>query len=81
VLAAFGGLSGVRIRRDDRHFLTQPVDLVLDLLVFPVWTSIRGAALRLRRIQLGRLDVYLIYIIVTLLVLLAYLAASVRRGA
>jgi hypothetical protein len=35
--------------------------------------------MRLRTIQLGRLHVYLLYIIITLVLLLAYLGASVRR--
>jgi formate hydrogenlyase subunit 3/multisubunit Na+/H+ antiporter MnhD subunit len=79
LLSAFGGLSAVRTRRDDGHFITIPFDLVLDTLVFPAWTRIRGAAHHLRTIQLGRLHVYLMYIIGTLLVLLAYLGVSVRR--
>jgi hypothetical protein len=79
LVTAFAGLSGVRTRRDDRHFHTQPADLVLDRLVFPAWARVRGTAMRLRTIQLGRLHVYLLYIIITLVLLLAYLGASVRR--
>jgi hydrogenase-4 component B len=78
LLDTFAPLSGVRTHDSGSHFETHPVDLVLDGLVRPVWTWIRATASRVRMIQLGRLHVYVLYIIVTLLAVLTYLGVTVR---
>jgi hypothetical protein len=55
------------------------VDLVLDGLVLPLWSRIERLALRLRPMQQGRLHVYLIYVVVTVVVLLGYLVVTPGR--
>ena len=57
----------------------QRVDLVLDRSAIPAWHWVRRTALRLRPIQQGRLYAYLIYVMVALVVLLAYLGLENRR--
>jgi hydrogenase-4 component B len=74
LLSTFGRTSGVVEHRTAHAFKTEPVDLVLDRAVVPAWQRTQRAALRLRPIQQGRLYVYLLYVMVALLVLLAYLA-------
>jgi len=78
LLDTFAPLSGVRTQVAESHFETHPVDLVLDGLVRPTWMWIRTTASRARLIQLGRLHVYILYIIITLLVVLTYLGMTVR---
>ena len=78
LLDTFAPLSGVRTQVAESHFETHPVDLVLDGLVRPTWMWIRTTASRARMIQLGRLHVYILYIIITLLVVLTYLGMTVR---
>jgi hydrogenase-4 component B len=78
LLETYAPLSGVRTHAGGSHFETRPVDLVLDGLVRPTWTWVRTTASRVRMIQLGRLHVYVLYIIVTLLVVLTYLGMTVR---
>jgi hydrogenase-4 component B len=78
LLSAFGRLSGVREHRTLTRFETHPLDLVLDRIALPLWSAIQRAALRLRPIQQGRLHFYLLYVMVTLVVLLAYLAVTTR---
>jgi hydrogenase-4 component B len=79
LLSTFGKVSGVVEHRSVDAFRTEPVDLVLDRSAIPAWHWVRRAALRLRPIQQGRLYVYLIYVMVALVVLLAYLALESRR--
>jgi hypothetical protein len=76
LVAVFGRLAGVEERRGATVFRTAPADLVLDRLVLPVWARVQRLALRLRPMQQGRLHVYLLYVVATLLLLLAYLVAS-----
>jgi hydrogenase-4 component B len=78
LLEAYAPLSGVRTHAEGSRFETHPVDLVLDGLVRPTWTWVRTTASRARMIQLGRLHVYVLYIIVTLLAVLTYLGVTVR---
>ena len=74
LLSTFGPASGVVEHRSVGAFHTEPVDLVLDRSAIPAWHRVRRTAMRLRPIQQGRLYVYLIYVMVALVVLLAYLA-------
>jgi hydrogenase-4 component B len=78
LLEIFGKLSGVRTHRGASVFHSEAVDLVLDGAVIPWWGVIERAALRLRPLQQGRLSRYLMYVISTVLALLAYLL--VRAG-
>ena len=78
LLETYAPLSGVRTHAEGSHFETHPVDLVLDGLVRPTWTWVRTTASGVRMIQLGRLHVYVLYIIVTLVVVLTYLGMTVR---
>jgi hydrogenase-4 component B len=79
LLSTFGKVSGVIEHRTADSFHTEPVDLVLDRSAIPTWRWVLRAALRLRPIQQGRLSAYLIYVMVALVVLLAYLALASRR--
>jgi formate hydrogenlyase subunit 3/multisubunit Na+/H+ antiporter MnhD subunit len=74
----FGAASGVRTHRGATVFHSEPFDLVLDRVVTPVWTVVQRLAIRLRGLQQGRLRTYLVYVVVTLTMLLAYLV--VRGG-
>jgi formate hydrogenlyase subunit 3/multisubunit Na+/H+ antiporter MnhD subunit len=76
LVAVFGRLAGVEEQRGATVFRTAPADLVLDRLVLPVWARVQRLALRLRPMQQGRLHVYLLYVVATLLLLLAYLVVS-----
>jgi hypothetical protein len=79
LLSTFGKVSGVIEHRTADSFHTEPVDLVLDRSAIPTWRWVLRAALRLRPIQQGRLSAYLIYVMVALVVLLAYLALASWR--
>jgi hypothetical protein len=72
-------MSGVVEHRSADSFRTEPVDLVLDRSAIPAWHWVRRTANRLRPIQQGRLYAYLIYVMVALVVLLAYLGLESRR--
>jgi len=78
LLAIFGPLSGVRVKRTAHSLHTHPDDLVLDGVARPTWNALLRAALRLRGIQQGRLHLYLLYVMAALVVLLAYLALFPR---
>jgi len=79
LLSTFGRMSGVVEHRSADAFRTEPVDLVLDRSAIPAWHWVRRTAMRLRPIQQGRLYAYLIYVMVALVVLLAYLGLESRR--
>jgi len=78
LLDLFGRLSGVRAHKGASVFHSESVDLVLDRAVLPWWAAVERTALRLRPMQQGRLSRYLIYVISTVVALLAYLV--VRTG-
>lgn len=78
LLAIFGPLSGVRVKRTAHSLHTHPDDLVLDGVARPTWNALLRGALRLRGIQQGRLHLYLLYVMAALVVLLAYLALFPR---
>ena len=79
LLSTFGPLSGVVETSSASAFHTEPVDLVLDRSAIPAWHWVRRTAMRLRPIQQGRLHIYLLYVMVAVVVLLAYLALASRR--
>jgi hydrogenase-4 component B len=73
LLEVFGGLAGVETHDGATVFHSTAHDLVLDRAVLPLWNRVRQVALRLRPMQQGRLHVYLLYIMATLVALLVYL--------
>ena len=75
----FGGLAGVREHRGATVFHSHPVDLLLDGVMLPSWRRVQRLALRLRPMQQGRLHVYLIYVVVTVVALLSYLVLAPAR--
>jgi formate hydrogenlyase subunit 3/multisubunit Na+/H+ antiporter MnhD subunit len=77
LLDGYGRASGVRVHRTGTRFETEPVDLVLDGAVLPLWGRVLAVSRRLRPIQQGRLHVYLLYVILAVVAVLAYLAASI----
>lgn len=77
LLDAFGPWSGTEVDRQEHHLKTTPRDPVLARLIWPVWQRVRAAATRIRPMQHGRLHLYVLYIIATLVGLLVYLAVSV----
>jgi hydrogenase-4 component B len=79
VLSAFGSAAKPPATRTPSSFATDPEDRVLSRVVGPAWARVRTAAAALRPLQQGRVTTYLQYIVVTLLVLLCVLFASVRR--
>ena len=79
LIGLFDGLSGVRAHRGATVFHTEPFDLVLDRIVSPAWMSVQRAAIRLRGLQQGRLRTYLLYVVATVTVLLAYLVMRGRQ--
>jgi len=74
LVVAFGSVAGVHVTREPGHFHTHATDVVLDRVVFPLWTTVRTWALTVRPMQQGRLWLYLLYLLGALLVLLLYLA-------
>jgi hypothetical protein len=78
LLTAFGPASGVQEQRTPGSFASQPLDIVLDRLIEPLWGMVKRTALRARPLQQGRLHAYLLYVMSALLVLLAYLALQGR---
>ena len=79
LLAAYGPLTGVHetLAPAGGAFHTHASELVLDRAILPAWAAVRGVLGRLRPLQQGRLWVYLLYVIATLLLLLLYLARGV----
>jgi len=74
LLGLFGRLSGVHAERTPTAFHTRPGNLVLERGFSPLWRSVQAASARLRPIQQGRLQLYLLYLVVTVGLLLVYLA-------
>jgi hydrogenase-4 component B len=74
ILRVFGGISGVSAVRGSSSFETQAANLVLDRGLMPLWRLLRAASARLRPIQHGRLQLYLLYLVATVSLLLIYLA-------
>jgi NADH:ubiquinone oxidoreductase subunit 5 (subunit L)/multisubunit Na+/H+ antiporter MnhA subunit len=73
LLAAYQPVAGTQIQRKNGSFETHAVDPVLAQLLRPAWLQVRSLLRRIRPIQRGRLSVYLMYIVLTLVALLLYL--------
>jgi hydrogenase-4 component B len=70
LIAAYQPIAGVRVERSASAFRSHPTDLVLTIVIRPLWHGLRWTAERLRPIQQGRLPLYLIYVVATVLLLL-----------
>ena len=76
LIAAYQPLAGVRVERTRSAFRSHPTDLVLTGGVRPLWQGLRWTAERLRPIQQGRLPLYLIYVVATVILLLLLSCAN-----
>ncbi len=76
LLAVFEPLTGVQEHRGATVFHSTGRDLVLDRIVSPLWARIQRSALRLRPIQDGRLHFYLLYVVASVVICLAYLVIA-----
>ena len=70
LIAAYQPVAGVRVERSAAAFRSHPTDLGLTAGVRPLWHWLRWAAERLRPIQQGRLPLYLMYVVATVILLL-----------
>ena len=73
LLGFFGPLAGARRELGPHTLHVHSTDPVLDQIGRPVWHALSGWALRLRRLQTGRIFWYLLYVVTTLLGMLLYL--------
>jgi hydrogenase-4 component B len=76
LLSVFGRLSGIEEHRGATVFHSEPHDLILDRALVGASRNIRGAALRLRPMQQGRLHLYLLYMLAGVVACLAYLVLA-----
>jgi hypothetical protein len=63
------------VSRHASSFESHAANLVLDRGLLPLWKALQAASARLRPIQHGRLQLYLLYLVATVTVLLVYLAS------
>jgi hydrogenase-4 component B len=80
LLLAFGSVAAPEVERTAGSFRTRARDRVLDGLVGPLWRGTRALANAFRPLQLGPVTRYLQYIVLTVLLLLVALFASIVRG-
>jgi hydrogenase-4 component B len=76
LLGTLRALAGVRRQADATGFHSQPIDPVLDGVVSTIWGQVGRAAREARLLQAGRLRWYLLYVILTVLALLVYVART-----
>ncbi len=81
ILSAFGSLVRPPVERTPTAFATDAEDRVVRRVVGPAWGRLKRAAAALRPLQQGRVTTYLQYIVVTVLLLLLVLFASVAQRA
>jgi hydrogenase-4 component B len=79
LIAAYQPIAGVQVERSASAFRSHPTDFVLNGGVRPLWHGLRWTAERLRPIQQGRLALYLLYVVATV-VLLLLLSCTGRAG-
>lgn len=70
LIAAYQPIAGVRVERSASAYRSHPTDLVLTAAIRPLWHGLRWMAERLRPIQQGRLPLYLMYVVATVVLLL-----------
>jgi hydrogenase-4 component B len=77
LLGAFRSVAGVRGGESDGGaFETHPTDPVLERVIVPAWHGIRAAAAGVRPVQRGGLQLYLLYVVAAVIMLLVYLLAA-----
>jgi len=76
LVAAYRGVVGLEVRRAPGSFTTEPIDRVLEHVLLPAWRAVLDVSARVRTLQHGRLNLYLVYMLVTLLALLVWLYAA-----
>jgi hydrogenase-4 component B len=79
LLLAFGRAGAAEVARGPASLETRPRDPVLDGLVRPLWQRARRVAAGFRPLQQGPVTRYLQYIVLTVLLLLGALFASIVR--
>lgn len=79
LVTLFGPLSGVEEHREADAWYSVSRDIVLDRAALPLWGRMKTAALRLRPMQQGRLHVYLLYTVGSVVAVLAYLVFAGGR--
>ena len=79
LLLAFGNVASPEVTREPGSLETRSGDKVLDGLVRPLWQRARNVAAGFRPLQQGPVTRYLQYIVLTVLLLLAALFASIVR--
>ncbi len=79
LLLAFGRAGAPEVARGTASLETRPRDMVLDGLVRPLWLRARRVAAGFRPLQQGPVTRYLQYIVLTVLLLLGALFASIVR--
>jgi len=77
LLLAFGDIAAPEVVRVAGSLETRPRDKVLDDLFRPIWQRAKATAARFRPLQQGPVTRYLQYIVLTLLLMLAALFASI----
>jgi hydrogenase-4 component B len=77
LLLAFGDVAAPKVARETRSLETRSRDRVLDGVVRPLWWRARSVAAGFRPLQQGPVTRYLQYIVLTVLLLLAALFASI----
>ena len=79
LLLAFGSVAAPEVTREPGSLETRSRDKVFAALVRPTWQWARNVAARFRPLQQGPVTRYLQYIVLTVLLLLAALFASIVR--
>jgi hydrogenase-4 component B len=79
LLLAFGRVGTPAVTRGKASLETRPRDLVLDGLVRPLWRRAKSVAAGFRPLQQGPITRYLQYIVLTVVLLLGALFASIVR--
>jgi hypothetical protein len=80
LLGAFRSVAGVHTVRSATSFATHPSDPVLERVILPAWHGVRAAAMALRPVRRGTLQMYLLYVVLAVVTVLVYLFAT-GRGA
>lgn len=78
LMRAVGPLTGVSEHRGATVFHSTARDPVFDATIVPAWRAVQDWAVRIRPIQHGRLNLYLVYVVATLVALLAWAATAAQ---
>ena len=73
ILAAFQPLAGVHEERTPDAFRTVPREALLEAVALPGWRLARKWSARLRRVEEGRLQLYVLFIVAAVVGVLVYL--------